>query len=135
MKNVNATEVIERYYEKLDLLLTLYDRLPGMECIPGCTDCCGRAPWSQIEFDRLTEEEKSHYADLTYSCPYCDSNTGCRVYDRRPLVCRYFGVVSGADCPNGRKCDNPLDLMEGVKLMLKYRNEFFKGEPKWELKT
>jgi hypothetical protein len=109
----------------LQKLWELYNRLPGMECIPGCTDCCGRAPWSQLEFDRLTDEEKSHYADLTYACPYCVVDKGCSVHDRRPFVCRYFGVVSGADCPHGRKSDNNLDLMEGVKITLQYRNNFF----------
>lgn len=112
----------------ITLLQELYDRLPGMECIPGCTDCCGRAPWSKIEFDRIPDHRKDEFYKLTYACPYCAVNEGCTVHDIRPFICRYFGVVSGADCPNGRKSDNNLDLIEGVKLTLTYRKIFFKGE-------
>lgn len=96
-----------------------------MNCIPGCTDCCGRTPWSQAEFDKIPDNKVLEFYKLSYACPYCAVNEGCTVHEIRPFTCRIFGVVNGIDCPHGRKSDNNLELDEGCKLALIYRNTYF----------
>lgn len=81
-------------------------------CKKGCSLCCERGdyPISKIEFEYLmsgvnllSEETKTVIKEKikniinqnsdSYECPFLE-NKCCTVYEYRPFVCRYFGVLS-----------------------------------------
>jgi len=82
---------------------------PPMRCDDGCGECCGPAPATQAEFDRVVAyviEHKITPKDQGITCPlYLDGK--CSVYEVRPLICRAFGHVEGLSCPRGYNVDVP----------------------------
>ena len=101
-------------------LQELYDDIPKMECIEGCSDCCGPRSWSKEEWDKIPEEQKK-YSKLGFDCPYVQ-NGGCEVYDKRPFICRLRGTCPEDErlrCPCGRKPEMPLSK-EQADVMIKF---------------
>lgn len=86
-------------------LKQIYDRIPEMECIPGCTDCCGPNLWAKAEWQNITNWLKAHGRRERYAqgldCPYIRENK-CSIYEVRPIICRLFGVTEKLACPCGR---------------------------------
>lgn len=77
--------------------------LPPMRCDAGCGECCGVAPCSTSEYDRVATYAKLHGITPQRqgsTCPYYIDGT-CSVYDARPAVCRLFGHVEDLECPRG----------------------------------
>jgi uncharacterized protein len=70
----------------------LYKRLPDMKCVPGCTDCCGPVPFSKWEADQagVIIDGIQKEINCKFSC-----KEGCSIYEKRPFMCRLFGVVEG----------------------------------------
>lgn len=116
-------------------LRMLYRDVPAMSCLPGCTDCCGPVPWSADEWARVAQEPAALSADRetmgnavvptvpgTLRCPFASAE-GCTVYDRRPLVCRMFGVVRDArlTCPHGCGPKRKLSAEQGAALRHRYQ--------------
>lgn len=116
-----------------DKLAALYARIPAVDCIPGCTDCCGPIPMNQAEaknfgpFPLFNMDPMAMTTDL--DCP--NSSAGnCRIHDKRPFICRLFGSVDGREvagttearmaCPRGRKPAKPLTGAEARALMVEY---------------
>lgn len=111
----------------------LYTRIPAVDCIPGCTDCCGVIPFG-------TQEEAAAFGpfplkrthmgivSMALDCP--NSRAGnCRIHDKRPFVCRLFGTVditavgsseSRMVCPHGRKPVKPLTQQQASDLTREY---------------
>ena len=79
-------------------------RIPLFECEPGCHDCCGPVTASSEEMARLpVKSDSAHAAALAaLSCPHL-GDTGCQVYEQRPLICRLFGTTPRLACPNGKR--------------------------------
>jgi Fe-S-cluster containining protein len=72
------------------------NKIPAMTCKPGCHDCCGPVPFSKEEQKRI-----GHLRAITsLTCPYL-GETGCEIYEERPVMCRLFGVVEDLPCPHG----------------------------------
>lgn len=55
--------------------------------------------------------------DGCLTCPMLDSNKRCKIYDKRPLICRLYGVVEDMKCPYGCKQTRYLTNKEGHDLM------------------
>jgi hypothetical protein len=85
-------------------------RIPSFECIPGCHDCCGPVTASSDEMARLpVKTDKEHDAALAnLSCPHL-GESGCEVYDERPLICRLYGTTPKLLCPQGRHPGEMID--------------------------
>jgi hypothetical protein len=86
---------------------------PPMRCDVGCGECCGPAPVTKTEFDRVVEYVIKHKIvpkDQGLTCPlYLDGK--CSVYEVRPLVCRAFGHVDGMDCDRGYNTNLPTEVV------------------------
>lgn len=110
---------------------------PAKPCVAGCNDCCGPVVWAPAELEQVQAQipltarwielfgERALEEPATGKCPFA-STEGCRVYDRRPFVCRLF--ASAADtrlqCPHGRNAKRPLSRLATAKLTDKYREEW-----------
>ena len=79
----------------------LYDQIPGFECEPGCTACCGAIAMTAWEWSKVAE--KRHAATGCLTCPYA-AGASCAIHADRPLLCRLFGAVDHPRlvCPKGR---------------------------------
>ncbi|NOY71241.1 MAG: YkgJ family cysteine cluster protein [Gammaproteobacteria bacterium] len=80
--------------------------IPSFKCEPGCHDCCGPVTTSSVEMARLpVKSEAEHTAALAdFSCPHL-GESGCEVYEERPLICRLFGTTPSLICPRGQRPD------------------------------
>lgn len=114
----------------------LYADIPPVECISGCHQCCGSAPWAPIEFKRVRAVVKARELPTTaipgavvvgavgQDCPFLTCE-GCGVYKDRPAVCRLFGAVDHAilRCPAGVVAAKPLSRLESSKIIAAIRQE------------
>ena len=95
----------------------LYAQIPPMECVEGCTDCCGPIVFSAWEWAQVEDKRRAASVD----CPY--SVTGrCEIHDQRPMICRLFGTVDTdlMRCPHGRAPLQMLTEPEGAEIMRQY---------------
>ena len=112
-------------------LKTLWQRIPGFECVPGCRACCGPVFWSKVEWKRI-KNKKGLFSpvkikgvtfflvqDQQGNCPYA-SEKGCEVYNDRPLLCRLYGVVEKMLCPFGGKPERILSIKEERQINNEY---------------
>lgn len=98
-----------------------------MECIPGCTECCWRVAFCGMEVEGLTATEEAARQQLTFACPFVEKDVGCKIYEKRGLVCRLFGTNTVMACPRGAKAKNPLTPAETIEILETYRTQFFEG--------
>lgn len=75
----------------------LRKQIPAFECKHGCNDCCGPVPFSRWEWEQLKDKKTAK----GLMCPYA-TESGCEIYEQRPIPCRLFGTVEGMRCPHGR---------------------------------
>jgi hypothetical protein len=94
----------------------LYHRIPGFECEPGCTACCGAIAMTRWEWDQVAE--KRHATASCLTCPY-SLDGSCAIHEDRPLICRLFGAVDHPrlTCPKGRGPTRKLTAGEAQVLM------------------
>lgn len=131
-----------------EALDALYRSLPRMECKGKCASCCGPAPASPLEKERIRARDVD-WVDVTsvslptgqvfdLACTALDQKSlRCRVYEDRPMVCRIWGLVEELACPWGCMPEGGyLDSTEGLRLMnlsLWYGGSSLGIEPsKWE---
>ena len=102
-----------------------------MSCEPGCSDCCGPAPVSPWEAERLgiAGAVATPVHPGTTRCAF-HVDGGCSVYERRPYICRLYGTTLAAPCPRGRGPRNgPMSMAEAIRLT----KEFGEGcPPGWD---
>lgn len=117
-----------------DTLASLYAQVPVVDCIPGCTDCCGPIPMRREEaaaFGPFPLADIGDGLSLSTSAKCANSSAGnCRIHDSRPFICRLFGTVDIAEvagtsearmaCPHGRKPSKPLSGAKAGELMAEY---------------
>lgn len=101
----------------------LYNQVPTFKCKPGCHDCCGPVPFSKEEWERVDNKKPQTALD----CPFiCESpfQSGCEIYEARPLLCRMFGTVDNPlmICPYGCAPDKLLTQEEGDAILKEYRS-------------
>jgi hypothetical protein len=109
---------------------------PASPCKPGCFDCCGPVPWmpaerARIEADIPLDAEwisvmgvPALRSTKTGICPFASAD-GCKVYERRPYMCRVFASssVPCLQCPHGCAAKRPLGTMATDALTDRYRRE------------
>jgi len=89
----------------------LQRRMPtDFPCSPGCSACCKKHAWSWEEWNRVEDKRYAKKADDP--CPYA-SESGCEVYEHRPLICRLFGNAWA--CSWGGMEEIPLKCPVGIK--------------------
>lgn len=131
-----AAKIVEGEQTGREALAALRAKVPAVDCIPGCTDCCGVIPM-------VTHEEVAEFgpfslarvpgAGVVSMSPHCPnaSSKGCRIHSERPFICRMFGTLDPAAvnpnspearmlCPHGRKPKVPLTTKQVNKLMRQY---------------
>ena len=98
-------------------LQELYQKIPAMECKPGCFDCCNYIQWMPEEWERLDDPRQP---DAGY-CPYA-SEKGCAVHSHRPFLCRIYGTVNDPrlQCPHGCRPAALLSREQGFALISEY---------------
>ena len=114
----------------------LCDRIPKVNCIPGCTKCCERVGKMKVHLDELEPlfETSARLGAVPPTGQLCSYNIGgcfaCSVYDVRPLICRLCGAIEKKDysdpkydwqrwmqCPLGCTADKPLTQREAQDIM------------------
>jgi len=98
----------------------IYEQIPSMKCIEGCTDCCGPVPFDDEEWSKIKDKKKC--VDGSLKCPYSHKGS-CEIYHGRPYVCRIFGTVKGVkelDCPHNCKPVFPLTAKRAEDLTSHY---------------
>lgn len=101
---------------KLAALDALYSQLPKIECQRKCHECCGPIMMTRLEARRLPEIKWDSVplkigigffpsrATTTLVCPLL-KNGECSVYNRRPAICRLWGLTEELRCPFGCEPD------------------------------
>jgi Fe-S-cluster containining protein len=109
----------------------LYDLLPVVPCIPGCTECCrefGIPCRTRIEDERFRAYLEENGMELGQAvgttCPYV-TETGCSVYPVRPFTCRLYGASVNYRCKWGAVPYGILDEDEEAEILNLYRSNFF----------
>lgn len=77
--------------------------LPGMNCDRGCGACCGYAPATTTEFNRIVRfarDKGIRPIEQGMACPFYQ-NGECAVYAVRPLSCQIYGHVEHMPCKHG----------------------------------
>ena len=102
-----------------DKLKAFYNKIPAFKCIPGCTDCCGPVPFSKSEWEAI-KDKRGWDINKGIMCPY--ANSGCDIYDQRPLICRIFGAADHPmlKCPRGCGPKRKLTAKMARKIMNEY---------------
>lgn len=94
-------------------LESIYARIPSVPCQQLCQECCGPISLEVIEYVRIFGKQPvpSEFElfgrvpvisnPLTGECPKLGRDGNCRVYDKRPAICRLYGAVKAMRCPFG----------------------------------
>ncbi|MBK8801005.1 MAG: YkgJ family cysteine cluster protein [Fibrobacteres bacterium] len=104
---------LERLHAAIGEKSALQEALPGLACRKGCHHCCRRIPsLLPVEFAYLSSIAASGGDSSLRSelhpgealCGLLDDQGACRLYERRPVVCRTHGLLilseAGLDhCP------------------------------------
>lgn len=107
--------------QRIRQLEELYSRIPKLDCKKGCSDCCGPVVWSRLEWERIPDEQKKNATSI--NCPYIQPSGRCEIYEKRPLVCRLFGVVVRMRCPY-REPEKMLSKEEEADVLKTYAEIF-----------
>ncbi len=100
---------------KYTKLLSIYDKIPSIECKGLCHESCTIAPAAKIEIRRAKEAyagvklfSQSDVMNkmgnvLKSEIPVCKMLKGgrCTIYRVRPAICRMYGVAKGLECEFG----------------------------------
>lgn len=83
-------------------LKELYSTIPEVNCKGLCHQSCGPILCSDLEAARMGGQPVLRMTLDDYTCPLLKDNR-CKVYDRRPMICRLFGAVDHhlLKCPHG----------------------------------
>ena len=93
----------------------LYQRIPSFSCKEGCTRCCDN--WVQS-----APEEAARCSGFDFcerNCPKL-TESGCSVYENRPLICRLFASSELMPCPYGFGPEKPLSAEETKEILQIY---------------
>lgn len=99
----------DSYTKRVNRLLK---RIPegAFECLPGCSKCCRNHGWTWAEWEKV--KDKRYAKTVKSACPYA-SESGCEVYEQRPVICRLYGlagVIQGFNPGEGVSIGCPLGI-------------------------
>lgn len=119
-------------------LKRIYAQLPTIECKKQCTAYCTTIMLTELEHELILKAEGSvgptegyvmsdraltpgQPALMTRTCGLCPALKDglCSVYDRRPLICRVFGLTQLLRCPFGCTPSRWLSERESKKLFMR----------------
>jgi Fe-S-cluster containining protein len=103
----------------------IYARIPSIDCQRRCHTTCGLIPLSLPEARRLQRHQLRVVpygnGELMFDAPLgvCPAlrQRDCAIYEDRPLICRFFGVVEGMECRWGCKPERLLTMQEAAQLL------------------
>lgn len=113
----------------------IYARIPAIECKGLCAKSCGPIMCGRSEAERLPGEhrrlrspsglpvaeiphaEKRRGGELQLRCVHL-RNGRCTVYERRPAICRVWGVAASMPCPWGCVPERVLSDDEAREILL-----------------
>lgn len=104
--------------EAVEQLLLLYAQIPKIACQGKCQDYCGPIPCSSLEKERIEEIAVIPDIGPSLSCPMLTEEGRCSVYDRRPAVCRMWGVGYSMQCPYGCQVERIMTFEEECALLI-----------------
>jgi hypothetical protein len=83
-------------------LARLYAEVPDVECLGRCQDSCTAIGMSVRE-RRVAEDALGGPVTCAPDgvCSALGADGRCRIYDRRPMVCRLWGAAEAMPCPHG----------------------------------
>lgn len=120
-------------------LQKIYDSLPNLKCKGLCHEACGPIEIFKAERDNLGRSfkhknlkdalfhlKKGHTDDYDgcITCPMLTGENKCSVYDKRPVICRLWGLVENMKCKWGctpdrylsvEECDKYLELVKNLR--------------------
>lgn len=95
-------------------LEALYSRVPKIACKGLCIGSCGPIGYSEAERARLGH---IGHDPIHMLCHKLDGMGRCTIYNRRPLICRLWGVAEEMPCPFGCVPERVLSAREGHDLL------------------
>lgn len=98
----------------------IYAGLPTIACSGACANACGPIPVARLEQKMMGPPDPA-IDQNSIDCPHLSSAGACKIYDRRPLVCRLFGVAEGLECPHGCERKAMLTRRQAHALMAEVR--------------
>lgn len=111
----------------------IYSKIPAIDCKGLCYDQCTLIIALPVELDNIglnphfktlddgkvlvhLIKQDWNDSDGCLTCPMLKDNK-CSIYDKRPLICRLYGVVENMKCRFGCKPARYLTSKEGVALV------------------
>ncbi len=97
---------IKQLYQEIETKNQIFKKVTGLNCIPGCGDCCNRfEPYITVleglilanyfeeqpqTYQRFLARPNNHDSDIL--CPFYNSNQDyhCGIYEVRPMICRLY---------------------------------------------
>lgn len=104
--------------KKIKKLHEQYAKVPSANCKGLCHEACAFVMCGDLE-KKIISEKHGNKEMLQAECPYLLTNKKCGIYDDRPLVCRFYGVVPGLPCPFGCEPDATLSATQASKIFNK----------------
>jgi len=103
----------------------IISRIPEADCVEGCDLCCREAHRHAMQtwLDEQGLPIKIRRTTIKRGCSAYVCSGGCPVYERRPLICRLYGVSQSLPCDYGIRTRNPLTHEETIALMRKAYGE------------
>lgn len=102
---------------KPDPLAEIYARVPAIACKGLCHVSCGPVPATRLEIEAI---EKTTFVpwgvDANGTCSMLFAGR-CTAYEKRPLLCRLWGVVESMPCVFGCTPDRMLSDAESRGLL------------------
>lgn len=101
------------------VVLELRELIPAVTCVAGCHDCCGAAPCTHWERERMGPclDTELRTAGM---CPWLGPE-GCTCYDERPIICRLYAVIPELRCPHGVRPRPALSPEVRASIVARYR--------------
>ena len=84
-------------------------------CKPGCHDCCGPVPFSPWERKQAGGRKPTNGQDCGFL-----TETGCSIYEHRPIMCRLYGCVKPMKCPHGAGPRKMIGPAKAENIMKRY---------------
>lgn len=79
----------------------VYAKLPRLNCKGLCAGSCGPIPLAPAEAHLGSNGGLYILNPATGVCPNLTPKKRCSIYDKRPLICRLWGMVKRMRCPYG----------------------------------